>query len=126
VIGLEKLVLFHLNDSKTAFGSRVDRHEHIGKGKIGEEAFRMLMADERFVDIPKVIETPGGKNFEMDIENVALLRSFVPTGMGRTTKQKSTKGRGERKNGTAKKRTGNSDGSGITEKSDGKAAATRR
>jgi deoxyribonuclease-4 len=127
MIGLEKLVLFHLNDSKTAFGSRVDRHEHIGKGKIGEEAFRMLMADERFVDVPKVIETPkGGKDFEMDIENVALLRSFVPAGMGASTGKKSTKRTGQQKNGTTKKRTGNAGGPGITEESDGKAPATRR
>ena len=54
VIGLEYLVLFHLNDSKKELGSRVDRHEHIGKGMIGEVPFRMLMADERFADVPMV------------------------------------------------------------------------
>jgi deoxyribonuclease-4 len=79
VIGLERLVLFHLNDSKATFGSRVDRHEHIGKGQIGEHAFRRLMADERFADVPMVIETPKGKDFAEDVVNIALLRSFIPT-----------------------------------------------
>jgi deoxyribonuclease IV len=82
VIGLQHLVLFHLNDSKAAFGSRVDRHEHIGKGQIGELAFRRLMADERFVDVPMVIETPKGKDLAEDIENLALLRSFIPEALG--------------------------------------------
>jgi deoxyribonuclease IV len=80
-IGLDRLLLFHLNDSKGALGSRLDRHEHIGKGQIGEEAFRLLMSDERFVGVPKVIETPKGKNFEEDVTNVALLRSFVPASL---------------------------------------------
>ena len=78
VIGLNNLVLFHLNDSKTEFGSRVDRHEHIGKGAIGETGFRMIMADERLAHIPKVIETPKGKDLKEDIMNLDLLRSFIP------------------------------------------------
>lgn len=78
VIGLSKLVLFHLNDSKAGLGSRVDRHEHIGKGRIGETAFRMLMADPRFIEIPMVIETPKGKDLREDVENLELLRSFAP------------------------------------------------
>ena len=71
-------MLLHLNDSKGALGSRLDRHEHIGQGRIGETAFRMIMADERLRDIPMVIETPKGKNFEEDVTNIALLRSFIP------------------------------------------------
>lgn len=78
LIGLDRLVLFHLNDSKRELGSRVDRHEHIGKGCIGETAFRMIMADERFCEVPKVIETPKGPEMLEDIENLNLLRSFVP------------------------------------------------
>lgn len=78
IIGLDRLVLFHLNDSKAEFGSRVDRHEHIGKGKIGETPFRMLMADPRFSATPMVIETPKGKDLREDIENLELLRSFIP------------------------------------------------
>lgn len=81
LIGLERLLLFHLNDSKASLGSRVDRHEHIGKGKIGEEGFRALMADERFTNVPMVIETPKGKEMLEDIENLNLLRSFVPAAL---------------------------------------------
>jgi deoxyribonuclease IV len=57
-IGLNKLKAFHLNDSKTDIGSRVDRHTHIGKGKIGLKAFKRLVNDPRFFDIPKILETP--------------------------------------------------------------------
>jgi deoxyribonuclease-4 len=81
-IGFDRLLLLHLNDSKGALGSRLDRHEHIGKGQIGETAFRMIMADERLRGIPKVIETPKGKDFAEDIVNIALLRSFIPGGSG--------------------------------------------
>lgn len=59
VIGLDFLFLFHLNDSKRELGSRVDRHEHIGSGKIGTDAFRILLNDPRFEDIAGVLETPG-------------------------------------------------------------------
>ena len=79
VIGLDKLLLFHLNDSKRELGSRVDRHEHIGKGMIGEVPFRMLMADERFAEIPMVIETPKSADLHEDVENLNLLRSFIPS-----------------------------------------------
>lgn len=70
-IGMENLKVFHLNDSKKDIGSRVDRHEDIGKGMIGEGIFRLIMRDESLKDIPKIIETPG------DIENIQLLKSFV-------------------------------------------------
>lgn len=60
LIGFERLTCFHVNDSKKGLGSRVDRHEHIGKGFIGEDFFRLLMRDERFKNIPKIIETPKG------------------------------------------------------------------
>jgi deoxyribonuclease-4 len=66
-----------LNDSKTALGSRVDRHEHIGKGRIGLEAFRFIMQQPRFRNIPKVLETPKGKEMKEDVENMALLRSLM-------------------------------------------------
>jgi deoxyribonuclease-4 len=77
VIGLDRLAALHLNDSKTARGSRVDRHEHIGKGKIGLEAFRFIMRDRRFRKIPKVLETPKGKDLAEDIENMKTLRSLL-------------------------------------------------
>lgn len=72
-IGLQHLVALHLNDSKTARGSRVDRHEHIGKGQIGLAAFRFLMRNRRFRKIPKVLETPKGKELREDVENMATL-----------------------------------------------------
>jgi deoxyribonuclease-4 len=57
-IGIERLAAFHLNDSKKEFNSRVDRHEHIGKGFIGVEAFRLLLNDKRFWGLPMCLETP--------------------------------------------------------------------
>jgi len=77
IIGLEHLVALHLNDSKTARGSRVDRHEHIGKGRIGLEAFRYIMRDRRFRGIPKVLETPKGKELKEDVANMKTLRSLL-------------------------------------------------
>jgi deoxyribonuclease-4 len=76
-IGLGRLAAVHLNDSKTGRGSRVDRHEHIGKGKIGLEAFRVIMSDRRFRKIPKVLETPKGKDLREDVENMKILRSLM-------------------------------------------------
>ena len=72
-VGLQHLVALHLNDSKTPRGSRVDRHEHIGRGKIGLEAFRVIMRDRRFRKIPKVLETPKGQDLREDVENMQRL-----------------------------------------------------
>ncbi len=58
ILGIENLRAIHLNDSKKECGSRIDRHEDIGKGKIGIEAFKLIMNDQRFVNIPKILETP--------------------------------------------------------------------
>src|SRR6266699_680469 len=77
VIGRDRLVAIHVNDSKTACGSRVDRHEHIGRGKIGLEAFRIIMRDHRFRKIPKVLETPKGKDLREDVENLKTLRGLI-------------------------------------------------
>jgi deoxyribonuclease IV len=77
IIGLNRLKCFHINDSKKDLGSRVDRHEHIGKGKIGLEGFRLLMNDKRFSGIPKILETPKGKEMLEDIENLNTLRSLI-------------------------------------------------
>jgi deoxyribonuclease-4 len=57
-VGLDRLRVMHLNDSKTPFGSHRDRHELIGEGSLGARPFRRIMTDERFVDVPKLIETP--------------------------------------------------------------------
>jgi len=79
VIGIELLAAFHLNDSKKEFNSRVDRHEHIGKGFIGIEAFRMLVNDHRFWGLPMCLETPKGPDLKEDRENLELLRSLIAT-----------------------------------------------
>jgi len=76
-IGIEILAAFHLNDSKKEFNSRVDRHEHIGKGFIGIEAFRMLVNDRRFWGLPMCLETPKGPDLKEDRENLELLRSLI-------------------------------------------------
>jgi deoxyribonuclease-4 len=76
-IGLERLVALHLNDSKTGRGSRVDRHEHIGRGRIGLDAFRFIMGDRRFRAIPKVLETPKGRELREDVENMKTLRTLM-------------------------------------------------
>ncbi len=58
IVGLDRLRVFHLNDSKKPCGSRVDRHEHIGKGCLGLEPFRRLLNDPRFAELPMLLETP--------------------------------------------------------------------
>ena len=65
------------NDSKKEFGSRRDRHEHIGQGYIGLEGFRNIMNDERLAHIPKVLETPKGKEQLEDLENIKILKSLI-------------------------------------------------
>jgi deoxyribonuclease IV len=79
-IGLERLKFFHVNDSKKGLGSRVDRHEHIGKGTLGLEAFRLLLNDPRFKHHPMVLETHKEKDLALDRENLAVLRSLLQTG----------------------------------------------
>src|SRR5215470_5571489 len=79
VIGPDRLVAIHVNDSKTGLGSRVDRHEHIGKGRIGLDAFRFLMRSARFSKVPKVLETPKGKDLAEDVMNLTTLRRFAET-----------------------------------------------
>ena len=76
-IGIKLLAAFHLNDSKKEFNSRVDRHEHIGKGFIGVEAFRLLLNDKRFWGLPMCLETPKGPDLKEDRENLTLLRSLI-------------------------------------------------
>jgi deoxyribonuclease-4 len=76
-LGLERLKAIHLNDSKKDLGSRVDRHEHIGKGLLGLEPFRFLLNDPRFRGIPMTLETEKSKDLAEDKENLAVLRSLV-------------------------------------------------
>ncbi len=80
VLGLERLKVIHLNDSKAPCGSRIDRHEHIGRGEIGLEAFERLLNDERFATLPFIIETPKGQTPEgedWDRVNLSTLRSLL-------------------------------------------------
>jgi len=78
LIGLHRLGLIHVNDSKSDFGSRKDRHEHIGKGKIGPSGFRALMTHPALIAIPKILETPKELNGnEMDKLNLDCLLRFA-------------------------------------------------
>jgi deoxyribonuclease-4 len=76
IIGLERLKFFHINDSKRPLGSRVDRHEHIGKGEIGLAGFRLLLNDQHFQNHPMVLETPKGNDLKEDKKNLTALRSL--------------------------------------------------
>lgn len=75
VIGLERLQAFHLNDAKSAYRSRVDRHAHIGEGNIGSAAFAFIVNDARFAEVPLIIETPELKT--MHEVNLATLRGLI-------------------------------------------------
>ena len=75
-VGLDRVRLFHLNDSKKGCGSRVDRHEHIGQGEIGLEGFRLLVNDPRWDGLPMALETPKGDDLLDDIENLRRLREL--------------------------------------------------
>lgn len=67
--------IIHLNDSKKCLGLHVDRHEHIGKGEIGIDAFKLIMNDRRLAGIPKIIETPKtGSGKDWDRINLRKLR----------------------------------------------------
>jgi len=80
IIGLENLNLIHLNDCKKDLGSRIDRHAHIGLGKIGRSGFGLIMNDERLKDVPKILETPKLEDGrDMDQVNLDFLRSLVKT-----------------------------------------------
>jgi len=101
ILGLESIRAFHVNDSRNERGSRVDRHAHVGKGKIGVEAFGRLMRDARFAATPKLLETPkGADGVSMDRRNLALLRRLAeapegpggpagPTGLQRSRKRRT-------------------------------------
>jgi deoxyribonuclease IV len=76
-VGVDRLRFFHLNDSVFGCGSRRDRHAHIGTGALGDAAFRSLLTDERFVHVPKVLETPkDGDALRADRRNLRRLRGY--------------------------------------------------
>ncbi len=76
-VGAENIGAFHINDSKKGVGSRVDRHEHIGKGELGLDAFAFVLNDPRFARVPKLIETPKTVEDVSDRKNLKLLRSLI-------------------------------------------------
>lgn len=79
-VGLDRVVTFHVNDSMGPAASRKDRHEHIGRGHLGREAFRHLVNDPRFLGIPMILETPKGQDTrgrDLDRVNLATLRRCV-------------------------------------------------
>lgn len=79
-VTLDRVKCFHVNDSKGACGSRIDRHEHIGKGMIGSAGFRNLLNDSRFVSLPKILETPkgvDGRGTDLDRVNLGRLRRLI-------------------------------------------------
>jgi deoxyribonuclease IV len=77
LLGLKQVVAFHLNDSKTDLGSRVDRHAHIGEGKIGLEGFRHIVNDARFKNHPGCLETPKADDLHEDVRNLEVLRELT-------------------------------------------------
>ena len=77
IVGLSRLAAVHTNDSKKPFGSRLDRHEQIGKGMIGLEGFRKLMNDPRFSSVPKILETEKSEDMHEDVENMQRLKSLL-------------------------------------------------
>jgi deoxyribonuclease-4 len=79
LVGLKRLHLLHLNDSKTALGSRRDRHWHIGKGRIGLEGFRYLINHASLTHLPGIMETPRKDTVE-DLRNMKVIRSLVQQG----------------------------------------------
>ena len=79
VVGLDRLRAFHLNDSKKALGTRVDRHEHIAEGELGSTVFEQLLADPRFEGLPGILETPPLEDASSGYRrNLATLRSYLP------------------------------------------------
>jgi len=78
-VGVKQVRAVHLNDSKADFGSRVDRHEHIGRGKMGLAPFRHLLADRRFRKVPMYLETPKGETngVAWDVMNLRTLRKLM-------------------------------------------------
>jgi deoxyribonuclease IV len=75
IVGLSRVKVFHLNDSKKSLGSRVDRHENIGKGELGLEPFRFLLNDPRFAGLPMLLETPGGDEaYRIDLTTLRSLK----------------------------------------------------
>jgi len=94
LVGIEQVLAYHLNDSKTDLGSRVDRHAGIGQGKIGREAFRYIINDPRLAGKPGCLETPKSDDLHEDVENLAILRELFEPRSKKPAKKKETSRRG--------------------------------
>lgn len=92
LIGIEQVLAFHLNDSKSDLASRVDRHAGIGQGKIGLEAFRHIVNDPRLAGRPGCLETPKSADLHEDVENLAILRSLLQASPKKAKKKASPRG----------------------------------
>jgi deoxyribonuclease-4 len=77
IIGLDRLKVLHLNDSKHPRGSRKDRHTHIGEGHLGLAAFRHVLTDPRLEGLPGLLETPKSDDLHEDVENLRRLRALA-------------------------------------------------
>ena len=77
IVGLDRLKIIHMNDSKKEFDSKRDRHEHIGKGFIGLDGFSNIVNDPKLKNIPMILETPKEEDLAEDIENLKVLRGLV-------------------------------------------------
>jgi deoxyribonuclease IV len=82
IIGLDRLRIMHFNDSKKGLGSKVDRHDAIGKGSIGVEPFGFFLNDKRLAKVPKILETPK-ESAKEDIENLTILRGLITGAKGK-------------------------------------------
>jgi deoxyribonuclease-4 len=89
IIGLQRLAAAHVNDSMKPFGSRLDRHEHIGKGMMGLEGFRAMMNDPRFAAVPKILETDKSEDLHEDVENMNVLRGLVRAKRGQRQERRA-------------------------------------
>jgi len=92
-IGVDRICAWHLNDSKKPLGSRVDRHEHIGRGCLGLEPFRHILNDPRFAEIPMYLETEKGQEDgeELDAINLRVLKGLIETKASAPARKKKTK-----------------------------------
>jgi len=77
VLGLDRLVCFHFNDSKKGLGARVDRHDAIGTGQLGLAPFGFILNDPRFAAVPMILETPKSEDMHEDVENLRVLRGLI-------------------------------------------------
>ncbi len=76
IIGIKHIKVMHINDSKKILGSRIDRHQDIGKGELGLNPFRLIFNDKRFFDIPKILETPK-ETLEDDLKNMEIIKNLL-------------------------------------------------